>query len=62
MPVTGGGLPYPSDNDPIDVAGDIKALADALEARVGSLERRIIVSSSSPTNAQGNDGDVWLKY
>lgn len=29
-------LPYPTDSDPVDVAGDIQALADATETALGA--------------------------
>ena len=34
MPTTASGLPYPSSTDTPDVPRDVKALADALEARL----------------------------
>ena len=67
MPNTSQGLPFPSDSDPIDVAGDIGALASVLDTKIVDLltrllrlEDRITISSANPSG--GVDGDIWLKY
>jgi hypothetical protein len=37
MPVTPVySLPYPTDSDPVDVAGDVQALADAVETALAT--------------------------
>lgn len=37
MPVTPTySLPYPQDSDPVDVAGDIQALAEAVDTAIGT--------------------------
>jgi hypothetical protein len=44
MPQTATGWPYPSETDTPDVPRDIKALADALEARVA----RAVLTGNTP--------------
>lgn len=35
------GFPYPEDSDPLDVAGDIEALALAVDMYLGPLDERL---------------------
>ena len=53
MPQTASGWPYPSETDTPDVPRDIKAVADALEARVAraTLTGNVPVPVTSATNA-----------
>lgn len=36
MPTTASGIVYPSNSDDVDVPGDLQALADSVEAALGS--------------------------
>jgi hypothetical protein len=53
MPSTASGLPYPTSTDTPDVPRDIKALADALEARLprASWSGQLSVPVSAANNA-----------
>lgn len=64
MPNTSKGFPYPSNSDDVDVAGDIQALATAVDAYVGNLEGTAIKSTGQPSSyvltSNGSNGASWL--